>query len=293
MVDEVKKVVFPVGGMGTRFLPITSAIPKEMLPIVDRPLIEYAVREAYLSGINEFIFVTREDREILENYLNKLFKNNEISFLLESFSEDQNSCNSKQKNLSVSFVVQEQPLGLGHAIWCARERIGNEHFSVILPDELFLANTPCLKQILDIFYKQKGCVVGLNPIPIEQSQRYGIVDGQVVEDSVIKLSALIEKPDPENAPSNLALVGRYVLPPEIFKYLDLQQRGIGGEIQLTDAMANFLKVENIPFHGVILDGRRFDCGSKAGFVKANLAFGLEQEEQYSEIFHYIETMKTN
>ncbi len=284
MTPSIKKVVFPVGGLGKRFYPATIAIPKEMLPVVDRPLIDYAIEEARLSGIEELIFVTRKGKSSIEDYIEEYIKSNNLKTKSNVISD-----NNKVKELSFSFTMQHESLGLGHAIWCARNLIRDEPFAVILPDELFVSRTPCLHQLLKVYEDQAGYVLGLGEIPIEQSGNYGIVSFSNDNGAVVKIDGMVEKPLPKNAPSNLSIIGRYILQPEIFKFLESAKRSIGGEIQLTDTLAQL--VNNKPFHGVRCKGDRFDCGSKAGLIKANIVLGLERKELHDEVSDFIMNFK--
>jgi len=276
MRKPVKKAIFPVGGLGTRFLPATKAMPKEMLPVVDKPLIQYAVEEAQASGIEEIIFVTGRGKAAIEDHF-------DISWELEKTLE---SRGKKQELATISDVIsepgriayirQQEALGLGHAVWCARRLIGDEPFAVLLADDLILAKSPCLKQLIDLYDRVGGNVVAVQDVPKDQTDRYGILD--VVEDDgrVAAAKGLVEKPRPEAAPSTLSIIGRYVLDPSVLRELDRQEKGAGGEIQLTDAMAR--TIDRVPFHGLRFAGTRFDCGNKAGFMEAGIAFALERED---------------
>lgn len=276
MIKPIRKAVFPVAGQGTRFLPATKAMPKEMLPIVDRPLIQYAVDEAREAGIEEFIFVTGRAKSAIEDHFDH-------SVELERSLEEQ----GKTEALSlvkdwlpepgqISYTRQQNPLGLGHAVWCARYHIHDEPFAVLLADDLILARPGCLKQMMDTYQETGGNLVAVENVPREQTDRYGIMD--VVEDDgkIARAKGLIEKPNPADAPSTLSIIGRYILQPEVFQQLDRQEKGAGGEIQLTDAMAK--TIDDIPFHGLRFEGKRYDCGNRLGFLEANIAFGLDRED---------------
>ncbi|MFP6736535.1 MAG: UTP--glucose-1-phosphate uridylyltransferase GalU [Rhodospirillales bacterium] len=281
MVKPVRKAVFPVAGQGTRFLPATKAMPKEMLPIVDRPLIQYAVDEAREAGIEEFIFVTGRAKSAIEDHFDH-------SVELERFLEDSGKLDAL-KAISewvpepgqISYTRQQNPLGLGHAVWCARYHIHDEPFAVLLADDLILAKPGCLKQMLEIYNDVGGNVVAAEDVPREHTARYGILD--VVEDDgrLARAKGLVEKPDPDAAPSTLSIIGRYILQPEVFVELDRQEKGAGGEIQLTDAMAR--TIGDVPFHGFRFDGKRYDCGNKLGFIEANIAFALDRDEMKDEM----------
>ncbi len=274
MVKPVKKAIFPVAGMGTRFLPATKAMPKEMLPVVDKPLIQYAVEEAQDAGIEEIIFVTGRGKTVLLDHFDHSFELEQI--LRERGKEE--VLNGLLQNMprpgQISSTRQQQPLGLGHAVWCARHFVNDEPFAVLLADDLILAEPGCLAQMMEVYGRIGGNVVAAEDVPREFTNRYGILD--IVEDdgSLARARGLVEKPAPEDSPSTLSIIGRYILQPEVFDHLDKQERGAGGEVQLTDAMASTLG--DIPFHGLRFKGRRFDCGSKLGFVEATIAFALER-----------------
>ena len=276
MIRPVRTAVFPVAGLGTRFLPATKSIPKEMLTVVDRPVIQYAVDEARAAGITRFIFVTSRGKTTLEDHFDQhaelyrqLSQRNKLRQLEEAQSSD-------LPPGSFTFVRQSEPLGLGHAVWCAREAVGREPFAVLLPDDIFLGRTPLLCQMMDAYRHAGGGVVGVMDVPREHTSRYGILDVSHDDGKLVAIRGLVEKPHPDEAPSTLSIVGRYILQPEIFAVLDGQQQGAGGEIQLTDAMARL--IGEMPFHGLRFEGRRFDCGDKLGFVSANIAFGLARAE---------------
>ena len=270
----LKKAVFPVAGQGTRFLPATKAMPKEMLPVVDKPLIQYAVEEARDAGIEEFIFVTGRAKSAIEDHF-------DYSYELEHLLEEQGKAEilAAIRELipeagKVSYTRQQKPLGLGHAVWCARYHIQNEPFAVLLADDLILAKTGCLKQMMTTYHQVGGNLVAVEDISREETDRYGILD--VVDDdgTIAKAKGLVEKPNPADAPSTLSIIGRYILQPEIMMYLNRQEKGAGGEIQLTDAMAR--SIGEIPFHGQRFEGTRYDCGNQLGFLEANIAFSLDR-----------------
>ena len=267
---KIKKAVFPIAGFGTRFLPITKSVPKEMLPIINKPLISWALEEASSSGIEEFIFVVGSNTSLLKDYFSKwpalkqkLKKDNQTILLRE--------INKIEKFLpKIKFVNQKFPLGLGHAIWCARKIIGDDFFAVILPDDLILAKNPCLKQMIEAHKRVGGNLVAVEKVPSDQVNRYGILDPASSKGSLIKVKRLVEKPKPKSSPSSLAIIGRYILSPAIFSFLRKKQKGVGGEIQITDAISSSL--QKIAFHGFRFNGSRFDCGNEEGYLEASLAF---------------------
>ena len=270
----VRKAVFPVAGLGTRFLPATKAIPKEMLTVVDRPLIQYAVEEAREAGIEQMIFVTGRGKGALEDHF-------DIAFELETTMKGRGK--SLQALDSARFppgaivsVRQQEPLGLGHAVWCAREIVGDEPFAVLLPDEVMVGRPGCTRQLVDAYEEVGGNVVAVLEVPPEETHRYGVVDPGASDGRLTEIKGLVEKPAAGTAPSNLMLPGRYVLQPEIMEVLGTIDRGAGGEIQLTDAMAALIGKQ--PFHGLAFDGERHDCGEKTGFVIANLALALQRDD---------------
>ena len=274
MVKPVRKAIFPVAGLGTRFLPATKAIPKEMLPVLNKPLIQYAVEEAIEAGIESFIFIVNEGRDAIKEHFSPAPE-------LEKKLEEQGKVDLLAsvrdvvlKPGQMTYINQDEPLGLGHAIWCARKELDlvNEAIAVILADDLILNKNGagCLKQMMDVYVKTDGNITAVENVPKEKTNRYGILD--VVEDDGVlaKAKGLVEKPDPAEAPSTLSIIGRYILQPEVFTFLDKKERGAGNEIQLTDAMAK--TINDIPFHGFRFSGERFDCGNQKGFVEANVAF---------------------
>lgn len=281
MVQLVRKAVFPVGGMGTRFLPATKAMPKEMLPVVDKPLIQYAVEEAQAAGIEEFIFVTGRGKTAIEDHFDHSIELENILNEKGKTAEVRLVSGPMLQPGQVAYTRQQEPLGLGHAVWCARELVGNEPFAVLLADDLVMAQTPCLKQMIDSFEKTRGNIVAVVDVPKEHTNRYGIVDTGTEDGALVEVKGLVEKPEPEDAPSTLSIIGRYVLLPEVFEHLGKKEKGAGGEIQLTDSMAKMIGTS--PFHGLRFEGRRFDCGDKAGFFEANLAFALARDDLRDEV----------
>ena len=285
MPKPIRYAVFPVAGKGTRFLPATKASPKEMLPVVDKPLIQYAVEEALAAGATNLVFITgRHKRAIedhfdadhdLEDLLRTKNKNEELELIRSIVPEDVNCI----------YLRQGAPLGLGHAVLCARSVVGSEPFFVHLADDLIDADTPCLEQMRQLYEADGGSVIGVQPVPKDQTHQYGIVDGEQTGDRVWKLKGMVEKPAPDAAPSNLAVVGRYILEPEIFDYLAEIGSGAGGEIQLTDGIAQLL--QNRPVHAYQFDGVRFDCGSKLGYLEATLHYALRHPTLGGPVADYV------
>lgn len=272
MHKPVRKVIFPVGGLGTRFLPATKALPKEMLPVVDKPIIHYAFEEAVASGIEQFIFVTGRNKSAIDNHFDHAY---ELQTQLEA-KDKQEALDQVTGFLpppgQVFFTRQQVAQGLGHAVWCARHLIGDEPFAVILPDDMILSQTPCLKQMMDVYNTTGGNMVATMEVAPHLTQSYGVISPASDDGTLVKAKNVVEKPKPEVAPSNLAIVGRYILQPEIFSVLEGQAHGAGGEIQLTDAINTM--AANTATHGLRFEGKRFDCGNRLGFVEANIAFGL-------------------
>jgi UTP--glucose-1-phosphate uridylyltransferase len=273
----VRKAVFPVAGMGTRFLPATKAVPKEMLPVVDKPVIQYAVEEAREAGIEQFVFITGRGKHIIADHFDHAYelealleqreKTKELSSLLESLPDTG----------SVGFIRQQQPLGLGHAVWCARHFVGNEPFAVLLPDDLMVGKPGALSQMITSYNQVGGgIIVAAEEKPRDEIKRYGVVKPGAIKGNATEVLGMVEKPATGTEPSNLCVIGRYILQPEIFGILDRQERGAGNEIQLTDAMAQM--IGSIPFHAVKTDCSRYDCGDKVGFLHANIAVGLSRPD---------------
>ena len=277
MYQRVRKAVFPVAGLGTRILPATKAMAKEMLTVVDRPLIQYAVEEAKAAGIEEFYFVTGRGKGALEDHF-------DVAYELESTLRER----GKDAQLAemqawlpcagqIAYTRQQRPLGLGHAVWCARHLVGDEPFAVVLVDDLMVCDPPCLKQMVDAYDETGGNVVAVIEVPREQTNRYGVLD--IVEDKgqLVRARGVVEKPNPAEAPSNLTIIGRYIIQPEVFDHLEKMKPGSGNEIQLTDGLAALID-DGQPFYGLRAKGRRYDCGDKLGFLEANIALGLEHPE---------------
>lgn len=276
MNKPVRKAVFPVAGLGTRFLPATKSVPKELLPVVDTPLIQYAVEEAKAAGIEHFVFITGRGKDAIEDYFDRAI---ELEATLErggKMTELARLASDLPSPGSVSFIRQQEPAGLGHAVWCARDVVGDEPFAVILPDDLVMSKTSCLKQLVDIHKEKGGNVVAVENVPRDQVNRYGVLDIDHDDGKLASVKGLVEKPAPEKAPSTLSIIGRYVLQPEIFEILNRKERGAGGEIQLTDAMAKLIGRQ--PFHGLRFEGTRYDCGNKLGFLQANVAYAMTRKD---------------
>ncbi len=272
MKPPIRKAVFPVAGLGTRFLPATKAMPKEMLTLVDRPLIQHAVDEARAAGIEQFIFVTSRGKGALEDHFDS---NNELKRTLEARGKNRELEILKSTDIDsgqLLFTRQREPLGLGHAVWCARHLVGNEPFAILLADDVVLAEKSCLKQMIEAYNEVGGNLVGVVDVPKQHTNRYGILDVESDNGRLAKVKGLVEKPEPEKAPSTLSIIGRYILQPQIFTELENKHTGAGGEIQLTDSMARLIGKQ--PFHGVRYEGTRYDCGDKVGFIEATAAFAL-------------------
>ena len=273
-IKRVRKAVFPVAGLGTRFLPATKAMPKEMLTVVDKPLIQYAVEEALEAGIEQIIFVTGRGKSALEDHF-------DISYELENTMRVRDKSLTvfdgiRQKPGSPVYVRQQEPLGLGHAVWCAREIVGDEPFAVLLPDELMVGKPGFIAQMVEAYNKVGGNIVGALEVADSETDKYGIISPGAIYGRLTEVTALVEKPKQGSAPSNLMIPGRYILQPEVMRVLERQEKGAGGEIQLTDAMAQLIGQQ--PFHGFTFDGQRYDCGDKAGYIQANLALALARED---------------
>ena len=285
MGKRVKKAIFPVAGLGTRFLPATKALSKEMFPVVDKPLVQYALEEAREAGIEEYIFVTGRSKSTIQDHFGR-------SYELEKILIDNNKSELVEEIKSwvpdpsqISYVRQQKALGLGHAVWCARNNIGDEPFAVLLADDLVLSNPGCLAQMMEVYAEVKGNVVAIEEVPMEKVNRYGVLDIESEDGVVVKAKGLVEKPNPKVAPSNLSIIGRYILQPDVFRKLDNQEKGAGNEVQLTDAIAETLN--DIPFHGFKFAGKRFDCGSRLGYLEANLAYALERPSMKDDILTII------
>lgn len=277
----LRKAVLPVAGLGTRFLPATKAMPKEMLTVVDRPLIQYAVDEARAAGIEQFCMVSGRGKTALIDHF-------DIAYELEATLHERGKAEAleqlKQTQLepgAISTVRQQEPLGLGHAIWCARTFIGDDPFAILLPDDLVLSETPCMTQLARAYQETEGSVVAVVEVPRDQTNKYGILKTGTDDGTLVEVTGLVEKPKPEAAPSNLSIIGRYVLMPEVITHLNKMERGAGNEVQLTDAMAKM--IGHSPFHGLRFEGKRFDCGDKVGYLEAQIAFGLARPDLAPEV----------
>ena len=276
MTKPLRKAVLPVAGLGTRFLPATKAMAKEMLPVVDKPLIQYAIEEARAAGIDQFCMVTGRGKTALVEHF-------DVAYELERTLRERNKTDALEQLKgtqvepgSMVTVRQQIPMGLGHAIWCARTFIGDDPFAILLPDDLVLADTPCVAQLAQAYRETGGNVVAVTEVPREQTNRYGILDIGHDDGRLVEVRGLVEKPDPAAAPSNLSIIGRYVLMPEVIGHLARMERGAGNEVQLTDGMAKLIGHQ--PFHGLRYEGKRFDCGDKAGFLEAQIAFALKRPD---------------
>jgi UTP--glucose-1-phosphate uridylyltransferase len=288
MPKPVRKAVFPVAGLGTRFLPATKALPKEMLPIVDKPLIQYAVEEAQEAGIEEFIFVTGRAKSAIEDHFDHSVELEQV--LIERGRHDvlRSVLDWMPPPGHISYTRQQIPMGLGHAIWCARNFVSDEPFAVLLADDLILARPGTLTQMIEAHRNLGGNLIAIEEVPQEQTDQYGILDTDGQAGNVVKVRSVVEKPPPAQAPSNLAIIGRYVLDPLVLTVLEHQDRGAGNEIQLTDAIAKTIGI--LPVNGFRFDGRRFDCGSKVGYLHANVAFALEREEMRDSVEEMLRTV---
>ncbi|MDE4276134.1 UTP--glucose-1-phosphate uridylyltransferase GalU [Phaeobacter gallaeciensis] len=286
MRKKVTKAIFPVAGLGTRFLPATKSVPKEIMTLVDRPLVQYAIDEAREAGIKEFIFVTSRGKGALEDYfdqapiLEQELRKKGKDALLETLKH------TNMESGAIAYIRQHQALGLGHAVWCARRLIANEPFAVILPDDVISAETPCLKQMVEAYAETGGNMVAAMEVAPEKAGAYGVLDVKNDMGSVVEARGMVEKPAMGEAPSNLAVIGRYILEPSVLRNLNKMKQGAGGEIQLTDAIAQDIE-KDVPVYGYRFRGQRFDCGSKAGFLQATVAFALGREELRDELLQYI------
>ncbi|WOH65656.1 UTP--glucose-1-phosphate uridylyltransferase GalU [Bradyrhizobium sp. BWA-3-5] len=276
---KIRKAVFPVAGLGTRVLPATKAMPKEMLTIVDKPLIQYVVDEAKEAGIEHFVFVTGRNKGVIEDHFDRMFELDTTLAQRGKKAEQDILARDQPEAGAMSFTRQQAPLGLGHAVWCARDIVGDEPFAVVLPDELVLNNPGCLKQMIEAASQlgEKSNLLAVEAVPDDLTHQYGICGvGERLASNMFEVDGMVEKPPKGSAPSNLSITGRYILQPEIFNILEKQERGAGNEIQLTDAMKTLAKTQK--FYGVEFEGERHDCGSKSGFLRANIAYGMARDE---------------
>ncbi|WP_299877421.1 UTP--glucose-1-phosphate uridylyltransferase GalU [uncultured Sulfitobacter sp.] len=289
MPKKVTKAIFPVAGMGTRFLPATKSVPKEIMTLVDRPLIQYAIDEARAAGIKEFIFVTSRGKGALEDYfdhaptLEQELRKKGKTELLETLR------NTNMESGAIAYIRQHRALGLGHAVWCARRLIANEPFAVILPDDVIAAEKPCLQQMVEAYSETGGNMVAAMEVPAEKASSYGMLDVAENMGQMVKVKGMVEKPKSEDAPSNLAVIGRYILAPTVLQNLNQIKSGSGGEIQLTDAIANEIEQDR-NVYGYRFEGQRFDCGSKSGFLQATVAFGLARPDLRDDLSAYLESI---
>jgi UTP--glucose-1-phosphate uridylyltransferase len=287
VIKPLRKAVLPVAGLGTRFLPATKAMAKEMLPVVDKPLIQYSIDEARAAGIEQFCLITGRGKTALVEYF-------DVAFELEATLRERSKLDaleaikgSSMQPGSIVSVRQQEPLGLGHAIWCARSFIGDDPFAILLPDDLVLSQTPCLKQLADAYNQTGGSVVAVSEVPKEHTNRYGILKVGHDDGKLVEVTGLVEKPKPADAPSNLSIIGRYVLTADVMTHLNKLERGAGNEVQLTDAMAKMIGAH--PFHGLRFEGRRFDCGDKVGFLEAQIAFSLARPDLGPAVRDFLKT----
>jgi len=289
MNKPIRKAVLPVAGLGTRFLPATKAVPKEMLTIVDRPIIQYVVDEARAAGIEHIVFVTGRNKQVIEDHF-------DMAYELEDTLKARNKTAAlellekhRPQPGSTSFTRQQAPLGLGHAIWCARDIIGDEPFAILLPDMIIKSEVSCLKQMVEVYEQAGGNVIAVEEVPADQTHNYGIVElaGEICKNAH-KITNMVEKPAPGTAPSNLMITGRYILQPDIFDLLSNQDKGAGGEIQLTDSMLSMMN--NQSFASLKFEGRSYDCGNKAGFLSANIAFGMDDPKLARELVPFMQEM---
>jgi UTP--glucose-1-phosphate uridylyltransferase len=292
MASKVTKAVFPVAGFGTRFLPATKSVPKEILPLVDRPLIQYAIDEARAAGIREFIFVTSRGKSALEDYFD-IAPELETALLEGGKHELLDLLKSTDmESGSVAYVRQQERRGLGHAVWCARKMIGDEPFAVMLPDDVIDSETPCLKQMIEAYAEFGGNMVATMEVPPDNVSSYGILDVGPEQGSTMLVRGMVEKPKPAAAPSNMAVIGRYILSPQVLRNLEVVEAGAGGEIQLTDAIAAEIERSN-NVYGFRFKGRRFDCGSKSGYLQATVAFGLARPDLREEFLDFLRAITEN
>jgi UTP--glucose-1-phosphate uridylyltransferase len=286
--SKIRVAVFPAAGLGTRFLPATKAEPKEMLPLVDRPLVQYVVEEARQAGIERIVIVTGRGKNAIEDHFDTSF---ELERMLEERGKNGllDQVREVSELIPVSYVRQKQALGLGHAVLQARDLVGSQPFAVMLGDDIVDAKVPCIGQMMQVYERRGNPVIALQEVPRAETRQYGIVAGEKVEDRVVKITDMVEKPAPDNAPSNLAIIGRYILPPEIFEILDRTGSDVGGEIQLTSALKTLL--ERRPIDGYLFEGKRYDAGDKLGFLKATVEFALKREDLGGPFREYLRGLK--
>ncbi|MGE8206623.1 UTP--glucose-1-phosphate uridylyltransferase GalU [Heyndrickxia sp. NPDC080065] len=285
--NKVRKAIIPAAGLGTRFLPATKAMPKEMLPIVDKPTIQYIVEEAVASGIEDIIIVTGKGKRAIEDHFDNA-PELELNLVNKGKFDLLNKVQYSSNLATIHYIRQKEPKGLGHAIWCARKFIGNEPFAVLLGDDIVQSETPCLLQLIKQFEETNSSVIGVQQVPEEETYRYGIIDPANQEDRLYEVNYFVEKPDPGTAPSNLGIMGRYILTPEIFSFLEKQEAGAGGEIQLTDAIQKLNDVQSVFAYD--FEGKRFDVGETLGFVKTTIEFALQNEELQEDVLKFMEEL---
>lgn len=281
---KVKKAIFPVAGLGTRFLPATKVLPKEMLILGNKPLIQHAYEEARAAGIEEFIFVSSKDKSLIEKHFRPHQQLHQTLTARNKTAELASLQDSTIAEDTLSVVYQEQPLGLGHAVWCAREEIGNEPFAVILPDDVVIGS-PCLVQMMEAYKEVGGNLVAVENVPRAETAKYGVLDISFDDGRLVSVKGLVEKPEPAQAPSTLTIIGRYILQPEVFGYLSCAGKGSGGEIQLTDSLAKLIGTQ--AFHGFRYKGKRYDCGTGPGLLKANIAYAVNNNAEGSQIAEFL------
>lgn len=287
MKNYIKKAVFPVAGLGTRFLPATKSVPKEMLNVLDRPILEWSVIEAFKSGIEQIIFVSSSKKNILQEHFDRS-KLLEDILIKKKKNKEVELIKTQYQSGEIVTILQPEPKGLGHAIWCARNLVQDEKFAVLLPDDIIQSKKPVLKQLIEAEKKLGGSIIALESVPKSETFKYGVIDYLKRENNVFPLKGIVEKPDPEKAPSNLSVIGRYILDFKIFDYLNKQKIGFGGEVQLTDAIQNLIKKDKV--FGLEFEGVRYDCGSKLGFIKANIGFGLSDKDIKKELTKYLKNL---
>ncbi|TDF96223.1 UTP--glucose-1-phosphate uridylyltransferase GalU [Paenibacillus piri] len=284
---KIRKAIIPAAGLGTRFLPATKAMPKEMLPIVDKPTIQYIVEEAVASGIEDIIIVTGKGKRAIEDHFDNYVELEQI--LLSKGKLDLLNEVQKPSNLvDIHYIRQKEPKGLGHAVWCARKFIGNEPFAVLLGDDIVQAEPPCLKQMINLYNTYDSSIIGVQPVEQQEVSRYGIIDGHLIDERLYEIDQLIEKPKVEEAPSNMAILGRYILTPQIFDILEHLELGANGEIQLTDAISKLKSTEKVYAYNFI--GQRYDVGDKMGFIKTTIDFALQQDDLRYELLDYLDNV---
>lgn len=286
---KIKKAIIPAAGLGTRFLPVTKAQPKEMLPIVDTPIIQYIVEEAIASGIEEILIITGKNKKAIEDHFDRCVEL-EQELKIHNKNNQLKLVNDISNMANIYYIRQKQPLGLGHAITCAKTFVGNEPFAVMLGDDIVDSKVPCLKQLMDCYDEYKTSIIGVQKFPQNDISKYGIINGKYIEDRVYKINDMIEKPSIKEAPSNIAILGRYIITPQIFSILDNTPPGKGGEIQLTDALKTLMSKQAM--YAYNFEGKRYDVGSKFGFLQANIEYALKKEDLKDELMSYMTSIVT-